>query len=137
MKHEKRDREVAAKVEGPMSFGAWFNALANGEAEGNASGALHQLLGRMQDEAVAGRKKVKGKLKLEFSLTLDHTGVVGISYDVTTKEPPRLTTPDTYWVTDGGQLSRRNPNQKTLNFTEPNVPKPEVREPGAPAKKEV
>jgi hypothetical protein len=108
------DREL----EGPRSFTAFINALADGEAEGELSFQLHELAKRMQQEAKARGDKVSGSLSLNIKMVVDTSGHAIVGYDVSTKQPKRKTSGAVFWLTEGGNLSADNPRQAKLPLRE-------------------
>jgi len=100
--------------EGPRSFVVFLRDLAQGETEALAAHELHELLKRLDEEAHTRNARVKGKLNLKLSFTVDENGVVAVAYDIETKAPPRKTTSSVYWMSKGSNLVAENPRQQKL-----------------------
>jgi hypothetical protein len=106
--------------EGPRSFAVFVRQLADGDAEREASEALHELLESLRKEAEA-QGAAKGILTLKFALTVDAMNQVEIAYDISTKEPTPLRPKAHLWITKGGNIVFENPRQQKLPLREVNV----------------
>jgi hypothetical protein len=108
--------ESAPHIEGPRSFAVFLQQLADGSAHAELSREMHALLEFLHDEAqqrgAAG--VASGKLTLTLGFKVETKGVVGIKYDVTTKEPKPERGGDVFWLTKGRNLSKDNPKQQAL-----------------------
>lgn len=102
------------KEEGPRSFAVFMAQLAEGRAAAHVSDELHALVQAGAAEALAREANVKGELTLKLKLDFARNGVVGITYDVKVKAPPKRTASGHMFVTDGGNLSPQDERQPEL-----------------------
>jgi hypothetical protein len=106
------------KEEGPRSFSRTFELLGEGEAHSLASIELHELLKKLQGEALARRASVTGEFALTLKLSVDEEGVVTVAHNIKTKMPPRRTSRSILWLTTGANLVPENPRQQKLPLRE-------------------
>lgn len=98
--------------EGPRAFARFFENLADGDAHAEASEKLHELGAALSEHSRFGAK-ASGKLTLELTLKAEG-GQVDVHYAVKLKKPDPKRPRSTLWLTQGGNLSRANPNQQDL-----------------------
>jgi hypothetical protein len=114
----KAATEETGEVEGPRSFVSFLNNIADGEAEGELSYQLHELVKRMREESVARGDTVSGGLTLKLKFKVDNLGHVIVGYKVTKTEPDRKTSGAHFWLTKGNNLTVENPKQQKLPLRE-------------------
>jgi hypothetical protein len=118
--------QKADKEEGPRSFAVFLNKLAEGECEREVSRQMHTLIRGLRSEALGRDAKIKGELSMKFRFTVPRSGPVAVSYDVSTKAPKKVTSEGYFWITEGGNLTHKNPKQEELPLRE--APDPEERD---------
>jgi hypothetical protein len=109
---------MSEQHEGPRSFSVFMHELSEGEAHGEASQKLHELVNKMQDAALDQGKEVKGEFTLSLKLKVDPRGTASVDYTIKAKAPDRHRLRATLFVTKGGNLSVENPRQQTLPLRE-------------------
>lgn len=119
-----------AKDEGPRSFTRFFENVAEGCANVDAAVELQQLVGKLKEHAVATRDVAKGELTIKLSFKCDDTGVVGVGYDIKTKEPPKRRRASVFWTTAGNNLTVDNPRQQELPLRAVDTPSETRQAPG-------
>lgn len=102
------------KEEGARSFSRFIDQLGDGAAHSELSQEVHQLIQKLSHEAKARNTTVRGALTLSLKFASDSLGHVAIVYDVTTKEPKPQRVGDMFFVTKGGNLSKRDERQAEL-----------------------
>jgi hypothetical protein len=68
----KPTNEETGEVEGPRSFSAFLGNIADGEAEGECSYQLHELVKALRKESVARGDKVSGALSIKMKFVVDN-----------------------------------------------------------------
>lgn len=101
-------------AEGPRSFAYHIATFSEGDLNRDCSRELRDLLFQLSEEANAREAPVKGTFKLELTIEVSDTGMVGIAPSIKTKAPERKRRGAHLWVTKGGNLSRENPRQQNL-----------------------
>jgi hypothetical protein len=98
-------------------FLSTVSALNNGEALQELDAALH--------EATKATSDLGGKAKVTLTLTIKQGGtgvgdvpLVALGFDVSKKIPKKFTKDSTFFVTEDGAPSRRNPDQSSLSLEE-------------------
>lgn len=104
--------------EGSRSFGEFLRQVCDGDVLTEATNELHRLMDIMAAEAEACRGEKKGRLSLVFDFNVDARGAVGITYDVTCKEPKKARSGGVAWLTRGRNLTFENPRQQKLPLVE-------------------
>ena len=105
-----------AHDEGARDFGVFLAKVNDGDAQLELSRELHSLLEALADEADRTMGIAKGTLTLKLGFAVEHNGVVGVKYDVATKEPTIARGGSVFWLTKGRNLTNENPKQKKLPF---------------------
>lgn len=100
--------------EGPRDFAVFLRKLAKGQANAQLSEALQKVVATMVHEARSSARKVEGHVKLTVKLKSDASEICDIEYDIDTKVPKPLRRRTAMWVTEGGNLTEKNPNQAEL-----------------------
>jgi hypothetical protein len=110
------DRMSKKKEEGPRSFAVFLRQLAENRADAEISQELHDLVKLGRHESLARDAKVKGELSLKLKFDFAPNGVVGVTYEVKVKAPPKKTSSGHMFVTDGGNLSPKDERQLDLGL---------------------
>jgi hypothetical protein len=99
---------------GPRPFSHLLAALADGDAHGELTGKLEELMRAMRAEAHARNGKVKGKLAFDLAFTCEPNDIVSIDYTIRMKAPDPKRPNTVLWATKQGGLSAQNPRQMNL-----------------------
>ncbi len=117
-----KETKTQTKEEGPRSFGVFLHDFAGGSAEKELSRELYELIKTMRDESRMRDSDMRGELSLKLKFLVPPAGVVIGSFEVTKKLPKRAVPKGYCYVTEGGNLTHQNPEQKELKFREVNAP---------------
>jgi len=98
----------------PRSFLVFLRSLADGQAEGEASYEMAELLKRLHEESRTQVRQVTGSITLELGFACDETGTVKVIYGVKRKDPKRRTEPSHFWMDKKSRLVTENPRQQKL-----------------------
>lgn len=102
------------KEEGPRSFSVFLSALSDGEAHGQLSQEMYDLVRKLQEMAHLKGGKAKGMLTLKLGFVVNTTGVCAVAYDIDVKQPKKPKSDGIFWATKDGNLSPHNPKQQML-----------------------
>lgn len=114
-----------AKDEGPRNFGVFLSHVDDGDAVIACSQEMHDLMVALSEEADRTQGTAKGALTLKLDFKVEHSGVVGVTYSIATKEPTPARGGSVFWLSGGKNLVVENPRQKKLPF---DVSRPAVEE---------
>jgi hypothetical protein len=109
-----RKNETTTHEEGPRAFARVLEGLNDGEAHRDLSEERFELVGKLQNEALARDAEVKGELTFKLKLKADARGRVHTSYEVKTSPPARKTSAGIMYMTKAGNLSVENERQPVL-----------------------
>lgn len=112
MKNEQKEQQA----EGPRSFAVTLQQLADGEAHGELTEALYELLDACTTKASQTNGSGSGELIFKLKIKVDARGQAGLAYEVNTKIPKEKRAPAHMWITAGGNLTPQNPRQQTLDL---------------------
>jgi len=127
MKTEERRPED----EGTKHFANFVAEVCDGDLNAEVSAELQSLLLQLRDAQHRDGGKAKGKLTLTLALNYDGKAL-GVSYDVSSKRPPKARASGHCWITRGGNFSMKNPRQMELPIRDVSA-RPAVIEDGASA----
>lgn len=96
------------------SFATFFATLGDGDANSEASEEMHELAQALQDESLKRNAPVKGTLTIKLDVSCDPRGVVGVSWDLTRKNPKPQRVAAALWVDKKGNFVHENPRQQAL-----------------------
>jgi hypothetical protein len=118
--------EGPPKSEGPRAFARWLQLVADGKAHVELSTTLFDLMKKLRSFAINTQNIAKGEVLVRFKFKVEPTGIVGIGYEIKTKEPEPARPGAVMWLTKGGNLTPENPKQQDLPGIR-EVPQPETR----------
>lgn len=95
------------------SFCRILSCLRDGDADIQLTEAMHGLLHTLQERA-EDTSEAKGELTLKLKVKVDNRGVVGITDDISVKEPNPGGGSSVFWLTEQGKLTPENPRQQKL-----------------------
>jgi hypothetical protein len=127
-------KKTEDREEGPRAFARVLEQLNDGEAHRDLSAELFELVGKLQDEALARDSEVKGELSLKLVFKAGPHGRVETTYEVKSTAPPRKTSRGIMYMTKAGNLSVENERQPVLPGIRAVGPARELDEDRAPAK---
>lgn len=116
---------------GITNFGVLLNELNEGAVIDELSQDLSDVLDQLRERAIQTSGKVKGKIVLKLDIQVTSAGLITIDPDVETKVPKPLRKQDSFHLTRGGGLSRKNERQQELPLREVRAVEVETREVGA------
>ena len=88
--------------------------LQGGDLAHDANSKLARLLEELAGAIANGAKSATGSLTIKLSFAADKSGVVKVSGDVNSKEPPPDKAEQPFWLTEDNRLSAVNPQQGRL-----------------------
>jgi hypothetical protein len=124
----KNDREIPDNREGPRSFTVFYQDVADGDFQRDASEELFALTGALRDEALRVNGKVKGEITIKLNISIDPRGVIGVDQDIKTKKPKIRRATAQAWITAGGNITLQHPRQLTLPVREVRTENDDVKE---------
>lgn len=100
--------------DGPRDFAVFISQLAEGEANGELSKQLHELVVACQEKAEQVAGSASGEIKLNIRVKVDARGVAVVGWESVQKLPKEKRAGATMWVTKGGNLTPENPRQQSM-----------------------
>lgn len=105
---------AAVADEGARSATRFIEQVADGQCAADLSHAFHKLGLRMLAETKQRADKCSGEVVLKIKFIAEPSGIVGVGYEINSKEPKSKTSGSVFWLTKGGNFSTDNPRQAVL-----------------------
>lgn len=112
---------MTTETEGPRGFTHFIDQLGDGEAAQDMGAELHKLIKKLTAESKNRNVKIKGSYTLSLKFEADPRGTVAVEHDIKTVEPKPLRLGDTFFTTKGGNLTKQNEKQQSLNLRDVNA----------------
>lgn len=112
MPTEDNDQDVIPPA---RSFADFLRHIENGKLLNEISDAMRDLIAAMEDRHADGANKVKAKVTLSLSLTLDR-GSYDVVPDFKVKLPEQPRPRSIFWATPENNLTPQNPKQMTMDL---------------------
>lgn len=104
------------KEEGPKAFNVFLGEVDGGDLHGELTAKLHEVISKLQGFVDEERsQKAKGSLTLKLAFELNQKGRVDVTATVDVKAPKPKAAPALFFVTPGGNLSRKDTRQLELD----------------------
>lgn len=104
--------------DGIKNFGVLLGTLNGGTVVGELSDETSTLLEELKEKAESKNGNVSGELTLKLKFTVNTSGLTTIDYEVSSKSPKPIRRQDSFFLTEGNGLSRRNEKQQELPLRE-------------------
>ena len=104
--------------DGIKNFGVLLSGLNGGTVVGELSDDMDKLLEELREKAEQKSGSVSGELTLKLKFTVNTSGLTTIDYEVASKSPKPIRRQDSFFLTEGNGLSRRNERQQELPLRE-------------------
>lgn len=109
-----KDATAVSDDEGARSATRFIEHVADGQCAADLSHAIHKLGLRLLAETRQRADKCSGEITLKLKFISEPSGIVGVGYEVNSKEPKSKTSGSVFWLTKGGNFSTDNPRQQSL-----------------------
>lgn len=117
MRKTKKQKQ-AENDEGARSFTRLLETIDSGMCAVHLAQKHHRLLCLLRGMAQETGRDVSGGISLQLKLTVDPNGAVDVLYGIATKEPTEKFGRSVFFMTDGGNLTEKNPRQLELGVRE-------------------
>lgn len=109
----KEPIEPSSKEEGPRAFAVFLQEISEGDFHSELSAELQDTMKQL-DTLAQAYGKAKGVLTLKFTLSVNNKGVVIVAPEVAVKLPKRMPEASPFYLTQGGNLSKKSQRQQEL-----------------------
>jgi hypothetical protein len=99
--------------EGIKPFANFIAEACDGDINNEASVELKALIEAVSDAVARDGGSPKGSINVKINLKHDGKSL-GVTYEITTKKPPRKRSGGVVWVTKEGNFTLKNPRQQEL-----------------------
>lgn len=98
---------------GTWDFGVLLASIADGELRDEVSDAIHEMVEKLHERALASARTVKGTLTIELDIKIASNGMLTIEPNVKGKLPRKVRKDTPFWLGRHG-LTQDNPKQQKL-----------------------